>query len=159
MASERWSRRRGARDPSQMACQRRYERRACATRAGRVRLAVLCQSPVSLTDARRIQEAVRITSTENSQYRWADWVKTKGNRHRLVIFNAVISQWAGSGIISSYLSLILKTIGITSAVQRQGINGGMSLVTLAYCIPLSMYIERFSRRALWLWSTVFMIVW
>jgi hypothetical protein len=109
----------------------------------------------------RIHEAVRITKINNAQYRWSDWLKTKGNRHRLfiVIFNAIISQWAGTGIITSYLSLILESIGISSSVQRQGINGGINIAVLAYCIPLSIYMKNFSRRALWLGSTVWMIIW
>jgi len=69
-----------------------------------------------------------------------------------------MSQWAGSGIISYYLAAILKSVGITSPASIEGIQGGISIATLAFSIPLSMYIKYVKRRTLWLCSTLSMLL-
>lgn len=43
-------------------------------------------------------------------------VKTPGNRRRLMISISlgIFAQWAGNGVISYYLSIILTSVGVTN---------------------------------------------
>jgi hypothetical protein len=45
---------------------------------------------------------------------WKEMVRALGNRKRcfLIIFTAIFSQCSGNGLVSYYLSPVLKTIGI-----------------------------------------------
>ncbi|KAJ5275633.1 hypothetical protein N7505_004178 [Penicillium chrysogenum] len=45
-----------------------------------------------------------------------EMVKTPGNRRRLMISISlgIFAQWAGNGVISYYLSIILTSVGVTN---------------------------------------------
>ena len=71
---------------------------------------------------------------------------------------AVFIQWCGNGIISYYLAPILATVGITSAAQQQGINGGLQIWSFGWALYASFSVQRWERRHLWLASTFGMLV-
>ncbi|KAK4972742.1 hypothetical protein LTR42_006036 [Elasticomyces elasticus] len=54
---------------------------------------------------------------------------TKGNRHRFLIALTAgfFSQTAGSGIVSYYIFLVLKQIGITNSKDQLLLNGGLTI--------------------------------
>ncbi len=62
-----------------------------------------------------IRETLRLEKAAATESGWHDLVKTPGNRKRciLIILTAIFSQCSGNGLVSYYLSSILKTIGIT----------------------------------------------
>lgn len=62
-----------------------------------------------------IRETLRMERAAASSSGWADLVRTPGNRKRctLIILTAIFSQCSGNGLVSYYLSSVLKTIGIT----------------------------------------------
>lgn len=90
---------------------------------------------------------------------WADFLKTKCNRKRLVILLLVRTgtRWCGLGVISYFLAVILRSVGITADAQINGINGGLSVFNWLLAICGACLVERLGRRTLWLWSTALML--
>jgi MFS family permease len=62
-----------------------------------------------------IRETLHLEKEFSSRSGWLELVRTPGNRKRcfLIIVTAIFSQCSGNGLVSYYLSSILKTIGIT----------------------------------------------
>ncbi len=57
-------------------------------------------------------------------------------------------QWVGNGIISYYFAPVLETVGITSATQQQGINGGLQVYNWFLSIASAPRREGWSPEAL-----------
>lgn len=91
---------------------------------------------------------------------WADFVKTRGNRRRLmlIVALAVFGQWSGNGIVAYYLKIILDGIGITNPQDQLGINSGSKTMSLLVNLFVAFYIDSFGRRPILLVSTVGMFV-
>ncbi|KII95906.1 hypothetical protein PLICRDRAFT_150906 [Plicaturopsis crispa FD-325 SS-3] len=85
---------------------------------------------------------------------WLELVRTPGNRYRmfLITFMIIGIDWCGTSIISYYLSPILSLVGITSASQQTGINGGLQIWNYITSVTGAMLAERLGRRKLWLIS-------
>jgi hypothetical protein len=62
-----------------------------------------------------IRETLHLEKSAAAKSGWYELVRTPGNRKRciLIICTAIFSQCSGNGLVSYYLSSILKTIGIT----------------------------------------------
>ncbi|CAG8266216.1 unnamed protein product [Penicillium olsonii] len=92
--------------------------------------------------------------------RWVDCVKTPGNRYRcfLSISLGIFAQWNGGGVVSYYLTLILNTIGITSTTDQTLINAFLQLWNLIMSVVGACLVDRAGRRALFLTSTVIMLI-
>lgn len=82
--------------------------------------------------------------------------KTAGNRKRFWLILAVsfFSQWSGNGLISYYLTLVLDSIGYTSEETQTLINALLTLWSMIWGIAGALLVNRFSRRALFMFSTV-----
>ncbi|KAK9476947.1 general substrate transporter [Lipomyces japonicus] len=82
------------------------------------------------------------------------------NRRRLFLCFMVpfMQQMSGNGLLSYYLSLVLTSIGITSAPQQLVINGGLMIYNWGIAIVLIGIVPRFGRRVLFLTSTASMFV-
>lgn len=113
----------------------------------------------------RIQYNEIITAMEmdkqaNSNSSWMDFVRTKGNRRRLmlVVALAVFGQWSGNGIIAYYLKLVLDSIGIKDPMDQLGINSGSKTMSLLINLFVAFYIDSFGRRPILLVSTIGMFV-
>lgn len=69
-----------------------------------------------------------------------DFLKTKGNRRRLLVLitMATGTNWVGNGIITYYLAPVLNLAGINDYTQISGINGGLAgwNLVLAYLAAL-----------------------
>lgn len=72
----------------------------------------------------------------------------EGNRLRLAI--AIIlgfsAQWSGNGLISCYLVIVLRSIGIEDPEQQNLINGGLTIFCYVVNIAGALGILRFGRR-------------
>ena len=103
-----------------------------------------------------IKTAFLLDKEYKTNSRWVDFLKTKGNRHRisLVIAIAIFGQWSGNGILAYYLKLVLDEIGITSPNQQLGINGGSKTMSLLVNLTVAFFIDRAGRRPILWWSTV-----
>lgn len=62
-----------------------------------------------------ISQTLELEKAAAASNGWAELVRTRGNRKRcyLIAMTAFFSQCSGNGLVSYYLSSILKTIGIT----------------------------------------------
>lgn len=101
-------------------------------------------------------EAAKISSSTN----YREFLKNKGNRHRLfiIIFVPCMMQLSGNGLTSYYLHLILNSIGLTSPPQQLRINGGLNVFNFGISIILASFIDIVGRRRLFLYSVVGMLV-
>jgi hypothetical protein len=64
---------------------------------------------------KEIRETILLEKEFSANSGWYELVRTPGNRKRcaLIILTAIFSQCSGNGLVSYYLSSVLKTIGIT----------------------------------------------
>lgn len=86
------------------------------------------------------------------QSRWGEWVCTKGNIHRLflALYIPAMMQWAGNGLISYYLTIILESIGITNSRTQLIINGSLSVWAFLVACFFATLVDKAGRRRLWL---------
>lgn len=91
---------------------------------------------------------------------WLALFATPGNRKRvfLCIGLGLSIQWVGNGIVSYYFAPVLKTVGITSSTQQNGINGGLQVYNWCLSIVGALLAERAGRRKLFLISTSAMLL-
>ena len=96
---------------------------------------------------------------ENKKTKYLDFVKTPGNRRRLLVLITLATgtNWIGNSIISYYLAPVLELVGITDYSQISGINGGLAVWNLFLAYGGSINAERVGRRGLFLTSTIGML--
>lgn len=88
--------------------------------------------------------------------RYVDFLKTEGNRRRIGIITALalFSQWSGNGLVSYYLSIIMRSVGITNPTDQLGINAGLQTFGLVVAFAFSFLIDSLGRRKLYIWGTI-----
>lgn len=93
---------------------------------------------------------------QSDQTAWTDFLKTKGNRKRIIIITAIgfFSQWSGNGLISYYLKYVMDNVGITDPQTQLGIKGGMKTVALCENFIFAFFIDKLGRRPIYLISTI-----
>lgn len=91
---------------------------------------------------------------------WMVFVKTKGNRRRLLILltMGLFSQWSGNGLASYYLNIVLNGVGITNDNTKLLINGGIQIMNMIVALGQCFVVDRIGRRTLFLVSTSGMLV-
>jgi MFS family permease len=67
------------------------------------------------------------------------------------------AQWVGNGVISYYLALILRSVGVTSVENQLLITACMQMWNLLFAIGGSFMIDGFGRRPLFLSSAAIML--
>ncbi|KAF6838426.1 major myo-inositol transporter iolT [Colletotrichum plurivorum] len=80
----------------------------------------------------QIRETLRLEKEASTQP-WRELFTGKTNVRRVTVAFCVglFSQWAGNGLVSYYLSLVLSTIGITDRLRQNQINLSLSCWNLA----------------------------
>ncbi|WWC89933.1 uncharacterized protein L201_004862 [Kwoniella dendrophila CBS 6074] len=93
------------------------------------------------------------------QASFLDFLRTPGNRKRLITLVALAFSlnWMGNGIITYYLSPVLKSVGITAPVQITLINSGLALWNLILASCAAIGVDKFGRRPLFLISCLGML--
>ncbi|KAF2018000.1 MFS general substrate transporter [Aaosphaeria arxii CBS 175.79] len=105
-----------------------------------------------------------ISAIEEEQKRntksWLSFFNSRANIWRLsiVVTLGLMVQWSGSGLVSFYLILVLKSIGITDPETQNTINGGLQIYNYATAILGAFLLDRFGRRTMMLLSTCGMAV-
>lgn len=91
---------------------------------------------------------------------WAELIRTKGNRHRLIILITAgfFSQWSGNGLVSYYLHTILNNVGYTNSLTQDLINGVLQIFNLLVALTMCFFVDKIGRRPLFLASTAGMLV-
>ncbi|KAK9382680.1 general substrate transporter [Kockiozyma suomiensis] len=84
----------------------------------------------------------------------------KENRRRAFISAMVpfMQQMSGNGLVSYYLSLVLNSIGITTASRQLIINGGLCIYNWGIAMVMTGFVPRFGRRPLLLICTSSMLL-
>ncbi|KAF7586128.1 hypothetical protein BBP40_009424 [Aspergillus hancockii] len=106
-----------------------------------------------------IKETIRLEKEFESNS-WKELIRTKGNRHRLIICitAGLFSQWSGNGLVSYYIAKILERIGYTSSVEQNLINGCLQILNLIVALTMCFFVDKIGRRKLFLTSTAGMLV-
>lgn len=107
-----------------------------------------------------ITETLRVEQEATSSASYVEMTRTKGNRHRLLITITIafFSQWAGQGVISYYLPLVLDTVGITSTRDQTLISACMQIWNLIFAVGAALSVDVLGRRFLFLSSAGIMLV-
>lgn len=90
---------------------------------------------------------------------WGELIKTKGNRHRLLILLTLglFSQWSGNGLVSYYLNIIFDSIGITNGNIQLIINGCLQILNIIVATGQCFVVDKVGRRPLFLIATTGML--
>jgi Na+/melibiose symporter-like transporter len=106
-----------------------------------------------------IQETIRLEKL-NSSDGWLVFLKTPGNRKRLLLIALVsfFSQCSGNGLVSYYLHSILESVGITTSYNQSLINGGLQIWSFLVAICFSLLVDKVGRRRLFMIAGVGMLV-
>ncbi|KAH6891520.1 general substrate transporter [Thelonectria olida] len=82
--------------------------------------------------------------------RWAEWVSSKGNRHRLflALYIPAMQQLSGNALTSYYLSKVLNSINITNHRTQLIVNGCLSLWGFLVACVFATLVDRAGRRRL-----------
>lgn len=120
-------------------------------------------SPLVALEMLQIEEAIRIErNTENKGFKGLLRALSKpANRRRLIIvlILAVAAQWSGNTVLSYYLGLVLKQVGITDPTQQSLLNGGLQIFNMLSAMFCgAMLVDRLGRRTLFLWSAAGMCI-
>ncbi|KAL2072932.1 hypothetical protein VTL71DRAFT_10256 [Oculimacula yallundae] len=119
------------------------------------------ESPLVDFELAEIEKAIQAESTAMSQNSYLDCIRTAPNRRRtfIAITLGIFAQWAGNGVVSYYLALVLDTIGIKATSSQTLINGMLQLFNWAISVLAgALMVDRLGRRTLFLISTVGMLV-
>jgi MFS family permease len=96
----------------------------------------------------------------NKQNGWSVFVKTPGNRKRLllIVLTSFFSQCSGNGIASYYLHDILQSVGVTKSYDQSLVNGGLQIWSFLVAVGFSQLVDRVGRRKLFLIAAVGMLL-
>ncbi|KAL4878232.1 general substrate transporter [Aspergillus karnatakaensis] len=116
-------------------------------------------SPLITYEVDEIQAAINAEREAESSSSYSDLVKTPGNRHRLLITVTlgIISQWAGNGVVSYYLALVLDTVGITETKDQLLISACLQIWNLIFGAIGATMVDRAGRRVLFMTSAGIML--
>lgn len=106
-----------------------------------------------------IQATITAEKEASSSASYADMIKTKGNRHRLFISISlgIFAQWAGNGVVSYYLPLVLTSVGVKSVTDQTLISACLNVWNLLWAIAAATNVDRLGRRFLFLTSASTML--
>ncbi|KAL9948793.1 hypothetical protein D7B24_008112 [Verticillium nonalfalfae] len=118
------------------------------------------EDPIVVSQMIEIETTINAEKEASNSGSYLDMSRTPGNRHRLAISVGLgfISQWAGNGVVSYYLPLVLNSVGVTSVTNQTLINACLNVWNLLWAIAAAASVDRLGRRPLFLASAVLMFV-
>ncbi|KIM93674.1 hypothetical protein OIDMADRAFT_137244 [Oidiodendron maius Zn] len=107
-----------------------------------------------------IRETLHMEKAAAAKSGWYELVRTPGNRKRciLIICTAVFSQCSGNGLVSYYLSPVLKSIGIIEPTKQTLINGGLTIWSWLVSLAFAFAVDKIGRRILFLTAGIGMLI-
>ncbi|ODO01725.1 hypothetical protein I350_06552 [Cryptococcus amylolentus CBS 6273] len=110
-----------------------------------------------------LQEIIDSVEDEKTGHRsggWLDLVGTKDMRIRTVIaaLVGIASQWSGNGIITYYLTTVLKSAGITSPKTQTMFTAFLNLYTYLFATGLAPLTSLFGRRPIFMTALISMLL-
>ncbi|EAW16705.1 sugar transporter (hexose transporter [Aspergillus fischeri NRRL 181] len=117
-------------------------------------------SPVVNHQMIDIQNTLAMEEEHAQATGYAEMIATPGNRHRLFITISVgfYAQWVGNVVVSYYLALVLKGVGITETRDQLLISGCLQIWNLIFATIGATLVEKAGRRVLFLLSGAIMLV-
>ena len=114
--------------------------------------------PIVTSQMSEIETTITAEKEASHSGSYADMSRTPGNRHRLAIsvLLGLMSQWAGNGVISYYLPLVLNSVGVTSVTDQTLINACLNVWNLLWAVAAATSVDRLGRRVLFLASSILM---
>ena len=108
---------------------------------------------------REIRETIRIQKETEHATSYRDFLRTRGNRWRLLIIISlgVISQYSGNALFSNYMNAIYIGAGINNQNQKLAMSTGKTILDLFVTVTAALNVDRFGRRPLFLISMVGMV--
>ncbi|OJZ86493.1 hypothetical protein ASPFODRAFT_133595 [Aspergillus luchuensis CBS 106.47] len=117
-------------------------------------------SPLVFQQMHEIQAALKIETESVQHTSYLDMLKTKANRRRLVITLsiALFSQWGGNGVVSFYLTEVLKAVGITKSSKQLIITACLQIWNLICGISAALLVDLVGKRSLFHSSAITMTI-
>ncbi|KAL1890714.1 hypothetical protein Sste5346_008038 [Sporothrix stenoceras] len=117
-------------------------------------------SPLVAFEYGEIIAALAADKAAHKSSTYMDMLRTPGNRRRLFISISlgIFAQWAGNGVISYYLTLVLDTVGVTSVTDQTMISAFLQVWNLICAVGAAFVVDRLGRRTLFLASGCIMLV-
>lgn len=102
-----------------------------------------------------IRHTLAMERAASAQSSWRTLFTDRSNlrRFRVIIALAFFSQWSGNGIVSYYLNIVLRGIGIIDPFDQLLFNGCLQIYNLITALTGALVVERAGRRLLFLLST------
>lgn len=108
-----------------------------------------------------IRETIEFEKSVNAQQSsYMELFRKAANRRRvyITVTCGIFVQWAGNGVVSYYLTLVLDTIGVTTVSSQTLINGLLQVFNwFAAVLGGALLVDRMGRRTLFLISAVGML--
>ncbi|KAF5658690.1 hexose transporter [Fusarium heterosporum] len=104
---------------------------------------------------REIRDTIKAEQLANNSSRYTDFLKTKGNRYRLIVLFSLglFSQWSGNGVVSNYSARLYINAGLESENERLIITAGKTILDMVVSISCALLVERLNRRFSFLFAT------
>jgi len=109
------------------------------------------EQPLVKVMVRQIEESIENDKADRFRQFWDYRVFfTKPVRYRflILVLYSCFQQWNGGGIISTFLTPALETVGIEGTKQQLGINIGLTATYFVFTLFGSYIIDKFKRRHL-----------
>jgi MFS family permease len=110
-------------------------------------------APIVPLMVRQIEESLQTATSGVKTFR-AAWdfrsflTRRVAYRTMILVLYSLFQSWNGGGIISTYLSPALDTIGITSSLSQTGLNLGLTAIYFVFTAFGSYLIDIMRRRSL-----------
>ncbi|KAH6653800.1 general substrate transporter [Truncatella angustata] len=117
-------------------------------------------SPLVNYEFVEIQTAIKAEQEAHGNASYMEMVKTPGNRYRLFISISlgIFAQWAGNGVVSYYLSLVLNTVGVISVTDQTLISACLQVWNLIFSVAAALCVDKAGRKPLFMASAIIMLV-
>jgi sugar porter (SP) family MFS transporter len=111
--------------------------------------------PLVQFEYEEIKETIRLEFLAKKTSSFADFLKTKGNRYRLmlIISLGLFSQWSGNALFSYYANKVYAAAGVDDPKSGLGLDGGNKVLSLIVSISCALLCDRVGRRPLFLAAT------
>ncbi|OQV10573.1 hypothetical protein CLAIMM_14550 [Cladophialophora immunda] len=117
-------------------------------------------SPLVAFELAEIAANINAEATAHSKSSYLDLIRTAAMRKRTFIGMVVgfYGTWSGVAVISYYLTLVLDTVGITSAKSQTLVNGLLQVFNYLVAVTAAVLVDRVGRRRLFLTSACGMLL-
>lgn len=111
--------------------------------------------PLVQFEFEEIKETIRLEFQAKKSSSFSDFLKTKGNRYRLmlIISLGLFSQWSGNALFSYYANKVYTAAGVSGSKAGLGLDGGNKVLSLIVSISCALLCDRVGRRPLFLAAT------